>query len=238
MILLFAVNFLSAFWNFARTCARNSRDWRGWVGFLTIPVSAWLASRAPLAALAILHAPALLGGAFAAIERRREKQIAYQQVRDLVENIIFCMRAGRSFRTSLAESAAELQDGVLARQLKPWISAMGLHQRLPTAPDWWAQTAAELAATDTQAHRALNRMQAWRARLKFESDFRRRSGQVVTQVRLQALILTGLYLALLVFTLYRGEWRANCALIGASVALFTAGVILVFRMGKRIKWTF
>lgn len=239
MFLVFAVNFLSAIWMCARICARESSPlWRMWVGFLTIPLTVVVARHSPTAALMVLHLPALSTPLVEKYLKWREHRLIVEHLRELVENMILTMRGGKSFRSSLHDSVAELQDGPLARVLRSWAHSMPLHQKAPSQPVWWSNVAAELLAIDQQSHQALNRLRNWRSRLKFEADFRRRVGQVVTQVRLQVFVISGIYLALLGFTLARGSWSGDSTLIGLSMALFATGLLIILRLGRRIKWTF
>ena len=106
------------------------------------------------------------------------------------------------------------------------------------APVWWSEMATELLAIDQQSHQSLNRLENWRTRLKFAADFKRRAGQVKVQVRLQAIVMSGIYLALFVFTVARGSWSQNAMLIGASLTMFITGLGLIMQLGKRVKWTF
>jgi hypothetical protein len=186
----------------------------------------------------VLHLPTLSTPLVEKYLKWREHRLIAEHLRELVENLILTMRGGKSFRSSLQDSVSELQDGPLARVLRPWAHSISLHQKPPPQPEWWSDIAAEMLAIDQQSHQALNRLQNWRSRLKFEADFRRRVGQVITQVRLQVFVISGIYLALLGFTFARGSWNGNSTLIGLSMALFATGLLIILRLGKRIKWTF
>ncbi len=240
MILVFAVNFLSAFWILARMHASDATSLlQRWVGFLTIPLSIALArDSSPVLALMLLHAPLVSIPIVQWLKKWRDQQLIATHQRDLIENVILTMRSGKSFRTALGEASTDLQDGPLARLLRPWVSSLTIHKQPPSAPLWWSEMATELLAIDQQSHQALGRLQNWRTRLKFTADFKRRVGQVKVQVRLQAFVISGIYLALLAFTLARGAWNENSFLVGASLALFFLGLGLIMQLGKRIKWTF
>ncbi len=90
--------------------------------------------------------------------------------RDLIENVILTMRSGKSFRSSLGEASGDLQDGPLARVLRPWVNSLTIHQRPPQTPLWWSEMATELLAIDQQSHQALARLQNWRAGTKKQAQ--------------------------------------------------------------------
>lgn len=237
MILVFAVNFLSALAFAWRTWCESLPLWRIWVGFLTIPLSFWIISHSWWMALAILHLPLGISPLLSWWQQRCEQQEIHAQLRELIDGVILAMRSGRSFRTALQESAREI-GGPLGHYLSPWCRQFAGHERAPTSPLWWAEIATELLGIDQQVHQSLVRLQSWRARLKLEDNFRRRAGQVALQVRLQALVISGLYFALLVFTWTRNNWREHLALITVSLLLFFCGLSLIFILGRRVKWSF
>src|SRR5690242_9037652 len=101
MILVFAVNFLSALWILSRTWHDSALKWRKWVGFLTIPLTVFVARSSPLIALMLLHLPTLSTPLVERWQKWRELQSISTQLRELVENVILSMRSGKSFRTAL-----------------------------------------------------------------------------------------------------------------------------------------
>ena len=237
MILVFAVNFLSAIWILSRICQLDTFSApQRWVGFLTIPLTVVVARHSSVVGLLLLHAPALTIAMTYWYRQWRERESIATHQRELIENVILTMRSGKSFRTALNEAAMNLPDGSLARLLRPWVNS--IRQRPPPMPPWWSEMATELLAIEQQSHQALSRLQNWRTRLKFAADFKRRVGQVKVQVRLQAVVVSGIYLALLAFTILRGSWNQNAMLIGTSLAMFFSGLGLILQLGRRIKWTF
>ncbi|MGE0762817.1 MAG: hypothetical protein AB7N80_06020 [Bdellovibrionales bacterium] len=237
MYIAFAVNFLSALW-FANRIWRNQRALHAkCVGFLTILASLLLSNTSLLLAIWFLTLSALSFLVLSGYKNWHHRKFRARVHRQMVENIILEMRAGRSFRSAIIQAAAQIQDETLNERVKLWLAAVPIeNESYPN--DWWSPFARELSHIDRQAHHALERMLEWRLRLKLESDFRRRFGQVASQIRLQALIVTILYLAILAVNLLRGAWNHAAGLILISALLLVVGFVLIFRLGGRVKWNF
>lgn len=84
-------------------------------------------------------------------------------------------------------------------------------------------------------HKAVERIQNFRRLLKWRHSFRKKSKQATIQVRAQALVLTLLYVALLLFTFLNDRAR-NPLLVLTSIVLFVSGLILIFILGRQTKW--
>ncbi|MBX7232124.1 MAG: hypothetical protein K1X29_08570 [Bdellovibrionales bacterium] len=126
----------------------------------------------------------------------------------------------------------------MKNRVQIWLSELNMAPTQVKGEPVWQEIQLEFLAIDHQPHQAIQRLQSWRSRLKLTADFRRRSGQVLAQVRLQATLVGVLYVALLLFSLMRGVWRTHAILVGVSMILFLMGVFLIFKMGKKIKWSF
>jgi len=79
-------------------------------------------------------------------------------------------------------------------------------------------------------------VKALRRQLKLMEDFRRRSGQVTEQMKMQALIVTALYLGLLFFVIKQFGFKNHQSLILISGFIFLIGLLWIFLIGRRMKW--
>ena len=238
MFCAFAVNFLSAMWFSIRIWQREHGWFAKSVGFLTIFAGLIAAFVAPLFGIWISAMPAPILILQSSYKNWHRHKIRDQQVRELVEGIILEMRAGRSFRLAIAKVSTQLQDDTMRERLKIWLSSPQIEIGCGSEASWWPILAQELSRIDRQSHQALACLQQWRGRLKLESDFRRRFGQVAVQVRLQAAVVAVLYFAIFLVSLFRGTWKHDRTLILVSLMLFVVGLGLIFRLGRRVKWTF
>jgi hypothetical protein len=82
----------------------------------------------------------------------------------------------------------------------------------------------------------LEQLGSLRRSLKIELNFRRRSGQVLLQGRIQAVVMTVLYILFFVFVSFQVSIWAHLKLICFSAALFLLGLVSILTLGKRIKW--
>jgi hypothetical protein len=71
---------------------------------------------------------------------------------------------------------------------------------------------------------------------RLRAEFLRKSGQALRQQRLQALVLLGIYFALLIFVLRQFQWEDIVYFVVLSACLMSLGVFVLYRMGRRIKW--
>lgn len=94
----------------------------------------------------------------------------------------------------------------------------------------------EIRWVDQARNKTLEQLKSIRWHYKVQEDFRRRSGQISQQTRIQASVMTILYLCLLFFNGFEFGFKDQWSLILFSGALFSIGLILVFTLGKRMKW--
>lgn len=160
------------------------------------------------------------------------------EILPFLDRVILKMRLGHGFRAAALQVLAENSDGFFTKKMQEWFKTTTItrHNTESAVSDQLRQVLVEFEAATKDAHLAIERMQALRRKLKMRSEFRRRSGQILTQVRLQALLLLGLYLALGIYVVNNGDWQRHLGLMAMSAALFIVGQILLFKMGKGIRW--
>jgi hypothetical protein len=160
-----------------------------------------------------------------------------QSFTEALSLVLIKMKSGRSFRQSFAEVITE-SDQVMSVKFSEIASAVAFSQqsqRLP-ADDFVAQVVREFVIADRQPHLALRRLIVLRDRLRIEDDFRRRSGQVLSRIRAQSLVMSGLYLAVFSFMTWKFGWKSNSEIMLTSFFIFAAGAVWIWRGGKKLKW--
>ena len=153
----------------------------------------------------------------------------------LLDHVVLGLQSGKSFRSSLM-SAIELQNGWVRNQLRDLYSSMVMsetHVVLKSA--LLKDFREEMCEIDRSQNRLTDQVRALR-QLKLQQDFRRRSGQVTQQIKMQAIIVTALYLGLLGFVILQFGWREHMKLIMSSSVLFFLGLIIIFQVGRRMTW--
>ncbi|MFS4458829.1 hypothetical protein [Bdellovibrio sp. HCB2-146] len=154
----------------------------------------------------------------------------------LLDGIILGVQAGKSFRSAL-HSSIELQRGWVRNQLRELQSLLlSSEQEHALKSALLKDFMAELVEIDRSQSRCADQLRALRGHLKIQEDFRRRSGQLTQQIKMQAIIVTLLFLGLLSFVIAQFGWHAHQKLIMGSVILFLAGLFWIFNAGRRMKW--
>lgn len=233
-----AVNFLSVIWFFSRIWRTERNSLHVTVGLLTIASETITSQCWPIFCLTMP-----MWSIFAVLIWRKKSLLsadraANNAIRLILDETILEMRAGKPFRPALAQAIRSQSQSNPAQMIELWLQAKALGRTLPSGPTWWKSIVMELESLDRQAHQAVTRLLAWRARLKLESDFRRRCGQVLAQVQLQVIVLVGIYIAIFTFSARSGILLRQPTLCGVSLGLFIIGITLVLRKGGRIKWSF
>lgn len=151
--------------------------------------------------------------------------------------LILKMKSGRSFRQSLIEASAESEPRVRA-QLSEIASVVAFTQqenRTQTDP-FVRELIEEFRLIDQQPHASLCRLSVFREKIRIEDDFRRRSGQVLSRLRAQSLVMCGLYVAVFVFMTTKFGFRDNANALLMSILSFSIGSMWMWLGGRRLKW--
>lgn len=154
----------------------------------------------------------------------------------LLDQVIMGLQTGNSFRTSL-RTAIENQSGWKRNQLREvFESVVSTDRKVDVKSAVLKDFQQEMVEIDSSQSRCADQVRAFRRQLKTQEDFRRRSGQVTQQIKMQAIIVTALYLALLIFIISQFGYVAHRFVIFCSVNIFLVGLIWIYSIGRRIKW--
>lgn len=188
---------------------------------------AWIAIVVPLSIAVFAAAMAV---------HRRAKTFR-ERFGEVLSIVILKMKAGRSFRQSLAEVIADC-DPFMRAKLSEIAGSVAFSQQKSRAHSdrFVANLITELSLADRQPHAAMKRLIVLRERLRIEDDFRRKSGQVLARVRVQSSVMGGLYVAIFSFIALKFGWKRNSDLMIASFGFFCAGALWIWFAGRRIKW--
>ncbi len=168
---------------------------------------------------------------------KRRARLFQSVFRESLSIILLKMKSGRSFRQSLSEVTAETQPRWRAK-LSEIASVVVFSQQNTRmiADPFVAEIVQELSLIDRQPHAAARRLRVYRDKLRTEEDVRRKSGQILSRLRAQSLVMLGLYLAITVFMINKFGWVANRSLICASMFLFAIGSVWMFMGGRKTRW--
>ncbi len=143
---------------------------------------------------------------------------------------------GKSFRFAL-KIVAEKTLGWMGHQLKIIVQNLEKeefigHSKSPSVADFERM----ISAIDKSNSKNLDRVLGLRNHYKMLQNFRRRSGQVSAQIRMQAIIVTILYLSLLTFVIVQFGFLKQQKLIFCSISMFLLGLFVIFYVGRKLKW--
>lgn len=151
--------------------------------------------------------------------------------------VILNLQAGKSFRFSL-QLSIEMQSGWVRHQLAEVCESLHMSKNvIALKSNLLKGFRDELVEIDQSQVRCVEQVRALRRSLKMQEDFRRRSGQVTQQIKMQAIIVTVLFVLLLVFVIMQFGFTPHRLWIFLSSFVFFVGLVWIFFMGRRIKWT-
>lgn len=190
------------------------------------PIFQWCCSVLTVALLLI--APKLLELHLERVLRRK--------ILVFLDQILMSLQAGMSLRGAI-QSIIDYEVGWEKIELTKAYSAMLLgaekkHLRSQILTELFD----ELRLIDQKRAKTIEQIRSLRWRYEILENFRRKSGQVSQQTRIQSFVLTILYVALLLFSHRNFDLTKYIYLTVASVTLFLAGFALVFILGRKISW--
>lgn len=154
----------------------------------------------------------------------------------LFDHVILALQTGKSFRQGML-SAIECRQGWIRNQLRDLFNSVIYgDDAIVMKSALLKDLQMELLEIDRSNNRVVEQVRSLRRQLKMREDFRRRSGQVTQQIKMQAIIVTVLYLGLLAFVIAQFGGREHANLLLFSNGIFFCGLITVFQIGRRMKW--
>lgn len=151
--------------------------------------------------------------------------------------IVLSMQIGDSFRTSLESLIIHEKDPYWREQWSKVYDAVAFTtQELKHRSPFIRRFGSDLIRCDQVNFRQTEQIKQIRELYQKEFDFRRRSGQSLMQLRLQAMILFGLHIAVSLFMIHQFGWSPYKLVYIASFVLMLMGLIILMKMGGAAKW--
>ncbi len=94
----------------------------------------------------------------------------------------------------------------------------------------------ELRSVLLSSSRTLEQLQSLRDGLKIQHQFKHKTAQVTQQIKAQAIVAAMIYIVLLAISYYNLSLGEFPKLIVFSLSSFVFGLILIFKIGDKIKW--
>ncbi|MES2770285.1 MAG: hypothetical protein V4596_14175 [Bdellovibrionota bacterium] len=154
---------------------------------------------------------------------------------DFIDRLILQVRSGSSFRNSLEVSNTKTPSSSRLK-IEKIIEVVHFSQKIETSNAFVREIFEELSSVQRFPHKTLDRLCAFRRKIKIEDDFRRRSGRIVRQVRIQITFLFIMYVGVMIFVGMRFGFIENMKIILWSMALFAVGMAGFFYLGVKKQW--
>lgn len=166
-------------------------------------------------------------------ENWQNRQLERKSSLDFLNQLIIRMRSGESFRASALHLIEENM------RWNKWSAAVAFQPQNKFDSVWPEEHLIyqEFINIHKQPHQALSRLLALREQLNKLSDFRRRSGQVLLQVRMQAVVLLFMQIALSIFVIWKWGLKNQVGLLILASVLHLLGILTLTLMGRKVKWT-
>lgn len=153
-----------------------------------------------------------------------------------LDQISLSLQAGVTLKSAIKEAVDDEKTWKRNEMMKAFTFFFMGSKEITIKGEFLKKMFQELRWIDQSRARTLEQVKALRWHYKIQDDFRRRSGQLSQQSRIQASVVSILYLFLLVFTLYHFGWQKNQVIVTVSLFFFVAGTVLVFFIGRRHRW--
>ncbi len=163
---------------------------------------------------------------------RRLKETALE----FIDQCCLSTSAGNSFRSSLQKVFFQRNDWC-AGQFKNLVqNLVASNANSVSSAGFLGEFRQELTQIDRSGQKINEQLKILRRILKIEINFRRKSGQVLRNLHIQAFVLSILYLCFIFFISSQIDLFKYQRLFLVSVALFLIGMILTLLAGRRLKW--
>jgi Flp pilus assembly protein TadB len=167
--------------------------------------------------------------------RYQEKLIQSQMLR-LLDQLILGVQSGQSLRSSLVTMTRQ-ESSLLRVSLENLVHAIVFeNSSAGLKSESLKNLFEELSRIEKSQSKSADQLKSLRKNLKVLEDFRRRSGQVTLQIRMQSAISALLYAGLLFFMITQFGFYQHRGLIVASATLFFGGMVTVFVIGRKFQW--
>lgn len=172
------------------------------------------------------------------IIRRKRERMFYHCFLFFLDRMVLFMRSGKSFHESLQASTEGEKNYFYQKKLTDLVQFVVFLQQKQSKKQlsFSLNMAIELKKIANIPHQQLENVLYLRRNLKIEEKIRQKSEQVLRQIRLQATILSVLYIILMVGWVYFQGFQANKEVMLSSLTLFILGTIWIYRGGRRYEW--
>jgi hypothetical protein len=158
----------------------------------------------------------------------------------VLTSIILHMKLGQSFRQALRSAIQQTK-----RSTKIILQSIYEHVAFPQQEIttesaqkgvWYSEICAEIAKIDGSTHKTIEKVENFRRRIMIVEKFRRRSGRIRGQIKLQMILMSLIYAGIFAVNYFMFSLKDYKGFVTLSLAFYLAGMITVLSIGRRIRW--
>ena len=146
------------------------------------------------------------------------------------------MKSGDSFLSAWEKSVEELPQAHIKKKIQAFTETFKFQKNFRYPEDKEIENFIKELLKLGQSPQPISRLCHLQRKTRVEMRFRIKSHRALLQVRAQSTLILIFYAALLVGTFYMYENQYLLLTLG-SLILFTIGLIWIFKLGKRMKWS-
>jgi len=247
MFYVVLMNYLFGIWIFIRKLDKNFKEnvflesdltKIGTFYLLFLFICSLTLKNKPLLLLISIHIPFIFMFFLEFFMKIKRKKQFEREFQSFLSQMILQMRTGSSFRQAIQASNQENERlfKVKIQKIFNIVTFSQQNAELFSNDRFVKEIIEEFIRIDQRPHMALAALIGFKNKLQLESEFRHKSGRILYQVRIQSLIISGIYFALFFFMFKEYGFLENIKLMGLSVALYLIGVVLLLLMGRSFKW--
>ncbi len=158
----------------------------------------------------------------------------------VLTSIILHMKLGQSFRQALRASILQAKPRH-KRALQSIYDHVAFSQQEMGAENGekgvqYQEICSEIAKIDSSTHKTIEKVENFRRRLMIIEKFRRKSGRIRGQIKLQIILMTFIYAGIFAINYFMFSLKDYGGLVTLSLAFYLAGMVTVLSIGRRIQW--
>ena len=150
------------------------------------------------------------------------------------------MKLGQSFRQSMRTSLATSSPRSRARFHPIYGNVVFSPQEKGVIGEkkgsFAAEITQELKKIDGSTHKTIEKIENFRRRLMITEKFRRRSGRIRGQVHLQIILMSLIYVVVFAVNAFMFSLERYKVIVLSSVFTYLFGLLIIFVIGKRVRW--
>jgi len=158
-----------------------------------------------------------------------------QSIQSLLQKLSTQMKLGLSFMSAWHKSVQEIESKEIQNLLLEITKILQFEKQFQHSNPAITNIVQDLIRIKKHPQ-PLKKLSLLERKIKVEQSFYRKTQQVLFQLRIQSTVITVLYLGLLswTFAIYRFK---HFSLMFISFICFILGLVWIFKMGKKMKWS-